>query len=138
MSDTQATPPDADDLTTLQAQLSATQQELASTRQQLEVTERRQRIDGLLVDADAIDLEAARLLTEAAVQLMDEPDVKLAVDELRRRKPYLFRRRVSVAGGAMTARVRHATTHADDAAEQAATTGNRRDLLHYLRMRRKR
>ena len=137
MSDTQTT---TDDLTTLQTQLAAAQQELAATRQQLEVTERRQRIHQLLIESDAIDLEAARLLTEAAVAGMDEADVKLAVDDLRRRKPYLFRRREREVASSLSPRPRprgHAIG-ADDAAEQAAATGNRRDLLRYLRMRRKR
>ena len=62
-----------------------------------------------------------------------------AVSDLRRRCPYLFRPTVSEArsGGAMSARPRtNGRRNADDAAERAAATGDRRDLLRYLRMRR--
>jgi hypothetical protein len=119
----------------LQRELHEAKQQLVQTHEQLQATERRQRIDQMLVESDAIDLEAARLLTEAAVELMDEPDVQQAVAELRRRKPYLFRRSQATGGGAMAARPRH-TGQANDAAEQAAISGDRRDLLRYLRMRR--
>jgi hypothetical protein len=123
----------------LEAKFAQTQRELEQARKQVEAVERRQRIDQLLVESDAIDLEAARLLTEAAVSLMDEADVEAAVRELRRKKPYLFRQRGSVSGGPMSARSRQgARRDLGDAAETAAMSGDRRDLLRYLRMRRNR
>ena len=123
-------------LVELQAKFDETSAALVETRKQLEAIERRQKIDQALIEADAVDLESARLLTEVAVGLMDEADVQSAVDELRRRKPFLFRRR-EPAGGAMSPRPRHGAPAAQ-AAEQAAATGNRRDLLRYLRTRRSR
>jgi hypothetical protein len=67
---------------------------------------------------------------------MAQPDVELAVEELRRSKPYLFRRRAALAG-AMPARSRGAGAQStDEAAETAAASGDRRDLLNYLRLRR--
>lgn len=101
--------------------------------------ERRQKVDALLMDADAIDLEAARLLTEQAVLQMDDPDVKLAVDDLRRHKPYLFRRRHKEDPSAMSPAIpTNGHDPAEEAAEHAARTGDRRDLLRYLRLRRAR
>lgn len=125
-------------------QLAAAQERLDQMRAQLDeaqdavtALERRQKIDALLADAEAVDLEAARLLTEAAVADMTEPDVAAAVADLRRHKPYLFRRRGS---GALTQAARPAAEASDDAqlaAHQAAATGDRRDLLRYLRLRRR-
>ncbi|MBI1370303.1 MAG: hypothetical protein GC162_16840 [Planctomycetes bacterium] len=111
---------------------------LEATREQMEAVERRQRIDALLVEADAIDLEAARLLTEAAVMQMDEADVEEAVRELRQKKPYLFRTPTArPAGGTLSPRPRRNGRGLNDAAETAALSGDRRDLLRYLRMRRR-
>jgi hypothetical protein len=116
--------------------------------------ERRAQVDALLIEADAIDLEAARLLTEAALAAMDEPDVRLAVAELRRVRPYLFTngtfsaaRRGGGAGAAGAASALGAKPQArpgaagairevHDAAAEAQSTGDRTDLLRYLRLRR--
>ncbi len=117
--------------------LQDTQAELEQVRQTMDKLERRQHIDALLADADAVDLEVARLLTEMAVEMMDEPDVKLAIEDLRRHKPYLFRQRL-VGASAMPARGHDTADHqSQQAAEQAAVSGDRRDLLRYLRLRRK-
>lgn len=86
-----------------------------------------------------MDLEAARLLTEVAVGLMDDADVQTAVDELRRRKPFLFRHppgRDTGSASAISPKARRTAAPAQDAARDAAATGNRRDLLRYLRTRR--
>ena len=112
---------------------------LQEAGQTISSLERRQQVDALLMDADAIDLEAARLLTEQAVLQMDEPDVKMAVDDLRRYKPYLFRRRHEAELSAMSPAVpSNGHDPAEEAAEHAAITGDRRDLLRYLRLRRAR
>lgn len=113
------------------------QQSLEEAEQQVARTERRRQIDQMLIESDAIDLEAARLLTEAAIEQMDDADVSLAVSELRQRKPYLFRRASAPVGG-MSPKSRRNGPPIDDAAEAAAVTGDRRDLLRYLRMRRRR
>ena len=118
------------------AKLAEVQVALDRTHEQLEVVERRQTVDQLLVESDAVDLEAARLLTEAALEQMDEPDIKAVVDDLREHKPYLFRQAGSVSGGSMSARLRNGSVELDDAAADAASSGDRRDLLRYLRLRR--
>lgn len=110
--------------------------ELESTVSDLE---RRARVDQLLIEADTIDLDAARLLTEVAVQQMDEPDVAAAVKELRRQRPFLFSTTAArpSAQGARADSSRTAATQAADAALHASETGHRADLLRYLRLRRK-
>lgn len=118
-----------DRFTQLQTQLDSSQDTITSL-------ERRQKIDALLTDSDAIDLEAARLLTEISVSQMDEPDVSTAVSDLRRQKPYLFRHRPRPSDSAMAPRVELPAAQ-DVAAQRAAATGDRRDLLDYLRLRRK-
>jgi len=121
----------------LRTEFDSVRESLEETTQQLDAAERRRRIDQMLIESEAIDLEAARLLTEAAIAEMDEADVTEAVSELRRRKPYLFRHGGSRGGGGgMSPRPRRGGAEVDDAAEVAASTGNRRELLRYLRLRR--
>jgi hypothetical protein len=126
-------------LTELRRQYTELQQSLEEAEFQVALTERRRQIDQMLIESDAIDLEAARLLTEATIDQMDDADVALAVEELRQRKPYLFRRAASPAGvgGSMSPHPRRNGHPASEAAEAAAVTGDRRDLLRYLRMRRR-
>lgn len=126
-------------LNELNSRFEQLQSELGEARQTVEQLERRQQIDALLAEADAVDIEAARLLTERAVEQMSEPDVQLAVADLRRTKPYLFRQGRAEGGGAMTARfgsVAGDPPEAEEAAQRAAISGDRRDLLDYLRLRR--
>jgi hypothetical protein len=121
----------------LKGQLEGTRAELEGVRGTVQKLERRQKIDEMLTESEAVDVEVARLLTEAAVELMEQPDIRLAVEDLRRQKPYLFRRR---AGGA-TAMPAHGRGEdrgdASRAAERAVVSGDRRDLLRYLRLRRR-
>ena len=141
--------PPLEDIETLRQRFGEMQAKLALSDEIIASLERRQKIDAQLAEADVSDLEVARLLTEAAVTAMDEPDIALAVTDLRRHKPYLFRDRRAVppavgaasggvSGGVMSERYSPASDEAEAAAAaRAATTGDRRDLLHYLRLRRK-
>jgi hypothetical protein len=118
-------------------EINAMQAKLTEASQTIVGLERRQKVDALLTEADAIDLETARLLTEQAVALMDEPEVELAVDDLKRHKPYLFRHKQAIGVSAMAPNIDHqGHDPAELAAEQATKTGDRRDLLRYLRLRR--
>jgi hypothetical protein len=124
----------------LTAQLAEREASIVQREQAIAALERRQAIDEQLRQADAIDFESARLLTEVAVSEMDEADVSAAVEELRRTKPALFRtvqKRASVSAP----RNGHEQSARDSAMEQAAieatTSGKRSDLLRYLRLRRK-
>jgi len=119
-------------------ELQALQTKLDEAGQTITVLERRQKMDALLTESDSVDLEAARLLTEHAVALMDEPDIKLAIEDLKRSKPYLFRRRAQRGATSMPPSIGHeGQDPADLAADQAMQSGDRRDLLRYLRLRRR-
>ncbi len=122
------------ELEQLQQEQSRLQNDLQISRETIEYLERRQRVDQSLQQAEAIDLETARLLTEIAIADLDEPDIELAVEELKREKPFLFRR--GTRSHNMSARPQAVPTEVSTAAEQAKATGHRRDLLHYLRLRR--
>ncbi len=116
--------------------LAGLEADLKESRELIDSLERRQKAAALLAEAEAVDMEAAMLLTEAAVAQMDQPDVAAAVGELRRRRPYLFRRRGNGAG-AMSARVGDTQDEAlDSLAAEASASGDRRDLLRYLRTKR--
>lgn len=121
---------------------------LAQTREALDAAERRHQIDLALVEADTVDLETARLLTEVAVSQMDDRDIALAVRDLRQRKPFLFKSATKAdprGSSARTSRhlgamgVRGPATQQSPLkafATEAAATGDRAALLRYLRARR--
>ncbi len=94
----------------------------------------------LLARAGAVDVELASLALEA--QMLQAPRLGLveAIDRLAQRKPFLFEPRGSAApAGAMPAKGRGTTPATEhEAAERAASTGLRADLLRYLRLRRSR
>jgi len=106
---------------------------LTQAREALDAVERRQRIDRALLEADALDLESARLLTELALTAEARADIDGAVADLRRRKPFLFRARSGRAAPAS----RSTNDDLTGAAEHAARTGDRRALLRYLELRRR-
>ncbi|MEM6391192.1 MAG: hypothetical protein AAF797_00160 [Planctomycetota bacterium] len=136
MTEPQTPTPDAD----LNEQLEVLHEQLRQREAQITQLERRQQIDARLTEAHPLDLGTARLLTEAAIQHMDEPDIESAIAELRRDKPWLFRTTGTPQAFpfAPEADPRNEPDPADEAAAHAASTGNRRDLLTYLRLRRNR
>jgi capsule polysaccharide export protein KpsE/RkpR len=138
MSESTTQPPDPTDrVTTLERELAQLREQYDQSQQTITALERRQRIDALLAESDPVDLEAARLLTEVAVASMDEPDLAEAVDDLRRHKPYLFRQRPAEPSAAQAPRLpEEQGDPALTAHEQAQQSGDRRDLLRYLRLRR--
>ncbi len=129
-------------LETLKQELAAREQELAMQSQRLADLERQRAIDDALLAANAVDLEAARILAERLLAEMEQPHVETAVSDLQRRKPYLFQRSLVQRGiGAMAPRhdAEQAASHErtlTQAASEAASTGKRADLLRYLRLRR--
>ena len=133
-------PTPATRITELEAQLAELREQYDQSQQTITALERRAKIDALLTEADAIDLDTARLLTEVAVGAMDEPDVAAAVDDLRRHKPFLFSPRHDELGiGVQSPRLpEEFGGPADLVAQQAQQSGDRRDLLRYLRLRRER
>lgn len=137
----------------LEAKVSELSSTLAQTREALDSAERRHKIDLALVEADTLDLETARLLTELAVQQMDSADITFAISDLKRRKSFLFRapgsptptpppppsgRSAIRLAGVMGAREPAAQPPSPlaGAATEALATGDRAALLRYLRARR--
>lgn len=124
----------------LKQELDHKSKQMAEQQQLLADLQRQRDIDELLLDAEAIDLESTRLLTEIALEEMDEPDAETAIAQLRRRKPFLFRStdRVTAAAQGAKAVSEPANRVLDQAAAEAHATGSRHDVLRYLRLRRKR
>lgn len=119
-----------------ESRLEQAEEALGEARRAVDAAEQRREAERLLLEHGALDLETALMLTEAAIAQMDEPDVAGAVEELKRRKTFLFSSisRASAMSG-------HAEPIEDplaDAAEQARTSGDRRVLLRYLRLKRTR
>jgi len=123
----------------LRASLEQARAQIAEAHEALDSCETRRAIDAALFETDALDLETARLMTEAAVAQMPERDVAAAIEELRRSKPFLFR------AGSRGAPVSTQSARADapagidlsGALEEAAVTGDRAALLRYLRLKRR-
>jgi hypothetical protein len=125
-------------LADLQRELQAQQAVVREQQELISDLQRRQQIDEQLIELGAVDLETARLLTELSIGERDEPDIGEAVEDLRRRKPFLFRH--SPAGsGALSPRDAVEAPLDDrltDAASEACRSGRRQDLLRYLHLRR--
>lgn len=105
---------------------------LAACRAALDQAERRHEIELALLRADALDMETARVMTEALVAQMSEPDVARAVEDLRRRKPFLFRAKRPPAGMGAPGAVGSGV----GGEANAAARGDRAALLRFLRARR--
>ncbi len=125
----------------LREQVGDLERSIAEAREALDNAERRHRIDLSLIEAGAIDLESARLLTELAVTHMPGKDIGAAIADLRRTKPFLFRSRTAPNSGATMSAGPAGTPGAPGpelsaAAEDAARSGDRKSLLRYLRARR--
>ena len=111
-------------------QLEEARDEIERLQKELNLVRNNNRVEALLREADAIDMGAAKLLTEAALYAMDEPDVVQAVEDLKRHKPYLFKPNPD----------RHTEgdlTDLQQASDIAKQSGDRRDLLRYLRLKRR-
>lgn len=125
-------------LADLQRELQAKETVVQEQQELISGLQRHQQIDDLLVEAGAVDLETARLLTELSIQEMDEPDVEQAVEELRRRKSFLFRQSPASSGALSPKEPGDSPLDGrlTRAASDACESGRRQDLLRYLRLRR--
>lgn len=124
-----------------ESRIAELERQLSAARDALDASERRRQIERALGESDTVDVETASLLTEAAVSQMEAPDVAIAIEELRRRKPFLFREASPAATGRGIAMRPARETGGEEAAldglaEQARQSGDRRALLRYLRQRR--
>ncbi len=122
-------------LAACQARVGELESELASANEALISTQRRGEIERELTAARTVDLETACLLTEATIGEMDEPDVAVAVRELKARKPFLFSCSMHGvhAGSAMSAQASSQSGGLGELASSARSSGDRNELLRYLR-----
>lgn len=126
-------------LAACEAKVSALETELSSANEAVVSTQRRGDIERELTAARAVDLETACLLTEATIGEMDEPDVAVAVRELKTRKPFLFScgGHSTHVGSSMSAQSSHSMGDGlGQMASSARMSGDRNELLRYLRARR--
>lgn len=90
--------------------------------------------------AGAVDLDAALVLAKAKADEDGESDIDRIVEQLRQEKRYLFSQSASAVTADKTAgaRDRSGGNHSViiKAAQKAATSGSRRDLQEYLKLRR--
>lgn len=116
--------------------------ELRSAREALMKAELRTEMDAALIGARSLDLETGRLVLEHELGQMDEPDVEAALARVQASKPFLFAGDGGARGGsgstAMAAGVDAAGAGADleRLAAGIRETGDRRELMRYLRLRR--
>ena len=130
-----------EELDAARARITQLESELGNANDAVKQVERRSAIDLELTAAKAVDLETARLLTEAAIDQMDAPDVSVAVRDLCDRKPFLFAckshgvhsKGVSMIPGAQGA---SGVEELESIASRAKVSGDRSELLRYLRVRR--
>lgn len=123
----------------LKAMIASLRSELAAANEAVAMVERRSRIEREVARANAVDTETACLLTEVAIAGMDEPDVAIAVRELRSKKPFLFADAGAgkKSGSSMSAMPRRGRADVlDTMAGDARSSGDRGALLRYLQARR--
>lgn len=128
-------------LAACEARVGELEGELSSANDAVVSTQRRGDIERELTAARAVDLETACLLTEVTIEGMDEPDVAVAVRELKSRKPFLFSCAThgagsSGGGAAMSSQVGSGGNGLGKMASSARSSGDRNELLRYLRARR--
>lgn len=121
--------------------LTDARRELDSLRAALDSAERRRAVERALLEADAIDLETATLLTESAVAQKSsagaptDADIGAAVTDLRRRKPFLFARRAPRTS-TMAPSPTNPNANTLALTRDQAAAGDRSALLRYLKLRR--
>lgn len=124
----------------LAEELAAAKAQATSLSQQLNDLQVEQQLIRKLAAAGAVDLETAVLIAKARMQGQDKPDVNGLVEQLRKEKEYLFAGANAVVGARKTAsakeRMQNSQTILERAAKRAATSGSRRDLQEYLKLRR--
>ncbi|MCL4197774.1 MAG: hypothetical protein KJZ69_09815 [Phycisphaerales bacterium] len=128
------------ELAETRARLEEATREAQAAQQRLAQVERRAAIEAGLVESGATDLEAARLLVESALN-EGEADVAAAIENVRRRRPQMFRtnhsapRHTAAMGPAVQPAVQ-GERDLDRAAIAARRSGHNADVMHYMNLRR--
>ncbi|MEC9372665.1 MAG: hypothetical protein VYC34_02435 [Planctomycetota bacterium] len=118
------------------AKISELEEALSTAQSALERSERSRSLEVALLQAETIDLETARLVSESVLEQMKEGDAAAAVAEVKRRKPHLFRQKAPSPSAAMSPAAEGEGGALRAAAEQAAASGDRTSVLRYLRLKR--
>ncbi|MEM7755179.1 MAG: hypothetical protein AAF297_06045 [Planctomycetota bacterium] len=134
------------DTAALQQRIAELEADLAKAEARLSAQSERITLERELTAAGVVDLETGVALAERLLEMGDEDDPARAVARLRARKPFLFPDGGTVHEGpgakasrasAMSGDVRGGGLGAiDEMASSARATGDRRELLRYLRARR--
>ncbi|MCW5755780.1 MAG: hypothetical protein KIT54_00935 [Phycisphaeraceae bacterium] len=119
-------------------QLRAREAQLAEFRTRAERLERRGSIERSLAQAGAIDTEALALLVESRLEGDDDTTPQRVIAQLQRDRPALFRApsRASAISPSHPSQGTSGRLSVERAREEARTTGDRRALMKYLRLRR--
>ena len=127
----------------LDEQLRENERQQQETQKQLEEATSECEIMQKLMQAGAADMEVALVLTKQRLQSQhgDGQEVDSVIEELHAARPYLFgESRDPVRFGSPTSGVRSedhgSLTSLKRMAEKAASSGDRRDVQQYLRLRR--
>ena len=127
----------AQDLT---EQLTRANETISQMSQDLEGLQRDQELTRKLSAAGATDLEAALLVAKARMKDLSNADIDTCIEQVKNEKRHLFGPTSETATQRRTAgakdRITHSQTTLQRAAAQAAQSGNRADLQHYLKLRR--
>jgi hypothetical protein len=124
----------------LAGELSAAREKIQQLDGQIGNLKAEQKVMRKLISAGASDLEAAVLLVKARSEGGSDEEIDSVVEQLRKEKGYLFGQRAQEG-----LKVRKTSGEKEriggqavleGAAKRAATTGDRRDLQEYLKLRR--
>jgi len=123
----------------LSEQLAQAKSQVTQLSEQLNDIRVEQNLIRKLAAAGSVDLETAVLIAKARMQGKAEADLDGVIEQLKNEKQYLFSR-IDAITAKKTAgarqRMQDSQTILESAAKKAATTGNRRDLQEYLKLRR--
>ena len=93
-----------------------------------------------LIAAGSIDIESALLVARERIKNQEQTDVDEVVEQLKKDKQFLFRGSEDIVKAEKTAGAKERSgnvyTILARAAQKAATSGSRKDLQEYLKLRR--
>jgi uncharacterized protein YhaN len=124
----------------LTEQLEQAQRKSTEMAGQLENIRTEQKLTQKLIAAGSIDVESALLVATERMKNQEQANVDEVVEQLRKDKQFLFRDSGDIVTAEKTAGAKERSgnvyTILARAAQKAATTGSRKDLQEYLKLRR--
>jgi len=124
----------------LTEQLEQAKQQSTEIAGQLENIKAEQELTQKLIAAGSIDIESALLVARERIKNQEQTDVDEVVEQLKKDKQFLFRGSEDIVKAEKTAGAKERSgnvyTILARAAQKAATSGSRKDLQEYLKLRR--